>query len=145
MAPCFHILQLKFGVHLSLEYVLLAMPVVRDLFDHRNILCSVCRVKVIIVRLQICLSSPWCCVLSLSAVKYGHSSVYEHFIHENSPLGTTIICTIFQQRTSFHAYKENGLNTKYSKGRKRSFWRCFLLQNCFYVTVFRFLIKVIKQ
>jgi len=86
--------------------------------------------------------------LSLSAVKYGRSSVYEHFIHEDWLLRTTIICTIFQQRTSFHAYQENGLNTKYPKGRKRSFWRCFLLQNCFYVTIFTvfrfFLLKMIR-
>jgi hypothetical protein len=72
----------------------------------------------------------------LSAAKYGSSSVYEHFIHEDSLVPTTIICTIFQQRTSFYVYQENGLNTKYPKGRKRSFWRCLLLQNCFYVTVF---------
>ena len=85
----------------------------------------------------------------LSAVKYGCSSVYEHFIREDSLFRTTIICTIFQQRTSFHAYQENGLSTKYPKGRKRSFWRCLLLQDCFYVTVFTvfrfFLLKMVRK
>jgi len=118
------------------------MLIVRDLFDHRNIFLYECRVKIIIVRLQICLSAPWCYVLflsaCLSAVKYGCSSVYEHLIREGSLLRTTIICTIFQQRTSFHAYQENGLSTKYPKGRESYFWRCLLLRNCFYVIVFRF-------
>jgi hypothetical protein len=126
-------------MHLSLKCVLFALPILRDLLDHCNILWSVCLMK-IIVALN---TDPWLLYpratsfLCLSAVKYGRPSVYEHFIYDDSILRTIIIYThSFNNGQVFTLTKKMVLSPKYAQRRKRSFWRYFLLKICFSVTVF---------
>lgn len=62
--------------------------------------------------------------LFVSTVKCGRPSVYEHFIYEDSILPTVIMCTFFQQRTSFNVCEESGLksSTLKKKATKKTFF-----------------------